>query len=217
MGVALAVDWRFGWSSEMVRRISHPVIFFGRWISVADKRWNSGGQTQRICRGSMVTVALVLVSFFIGFATQLLIEGIVGEGMLSTLVVGLIAWPFVAARSLYTHVDDILSPLLRGDMEAARENVAKIVGRDPNKLSEVGIRKAAIESLAENSSDGVVAPIFWGACFGLGGVFAYKMINTLDSMIGYRNEKYEYFGKFAARLDDVANWVPARLTAVLLA
>jgi adenosylcobinamide-phosphate synthase len=130
---------------------------------------------------------------------------------------GVLAWPFVASRSLYDHVRAVARPLGSGDVEAARKAVSMIVGRDPAKLDEAGIARAAIESLAENASDGVVAPIFWGVLFGLPGIFGYKAINTLDSMIGHRSERHEYFGWAAARIDDVANFVPARLTGAMFA
>ncbi len=108
-------------------------------------------------------------------------------------------------------------PLAAGDIDAARQAVSMIVGRDPARLDEAGIARAAIESLAENTSDGVVAPLFWGALFGLPGIAGYKAINTLDSMIGHRNERHEAFGWAAARIDDVANIIPARLTGLLFA
>jgi adenosylcobinamide-phosphate synthase len=133
------------------------------------------------------------------------------------LVVGILAWPLVAGRSLYDHVAAVTRPLQLHDVEGARAAVSRIVGRDPSTLDEAGIARASIESLAENASDGVVAPVFWGAIFGLPGIVAYKAINTLDSMIGHRTPHFEAFGWAAARIDDVANFIPARLTAALFA
>jgi len=121
----------------------------------------------------------------------------------------------VALRSLHDHVAAVANPLLGGDIAAARGAVSRIVGRDPAALDEAGIARAAIESLAENTSDGIVAPVFWGAVFGLPGILGYKAINTLDSMIGHRSERHEAFGWAAARIDDVANFIPARLTGFL--
>lgn len=129
----------------------------------------------------------------------------------------LICSSLLASRSLHAHVAAIARPLASGDTEAAREAVAMIVGRDPHQLDEAGIARAGLESLAENASDGVIAPLFWGAIFGLPGLAGYKAINTLDSMIGHRNETYAAFGGFAARLDDIANLVPARITGMLFA
>jgi adenosylcobinamide-phosphate synthase len=131
------------------------------------------------------------------------------------VLVGILAWPLVALRSLHDHVAAVANPLLGGDIAAARDAVSRIVGRDPAALDEAGIARAAIESLAENASDGIVAPVFWGALFGLPGILGYKAINTLDSMIGHRSERHEAFGWAAARIDDVANFIPARLTGFL--
>ena len=121
----------------------------------------------------------------------------------------------LAFRDLHDHVAAVAGGL-RVDLESGRAAVSRIVGRDPNALDEAAIGRASIESLAENASDGVVAPAFWFLVFGLPGICAYKAINTLDSMIGHRNDRYEDFGKVAARLDDGVNWIPARLTAVLI-
>ncbi len=131
------------------------------------------------------------------------------------MIVGIMSWPLVALRSLHDHVAAVARPLQAGDIAAARVAVAQIVGRDPAILDEAGIARAAIESLAENASDGIVAPVFWGALFGLPGIIGYKVINTLDSMIGHRTERHEAFGWASARIDDLANIVPARLTGLL--
>jgi adenosylcobinamide-phosphate synthase len=123
----------------------------------------------------------------------------------------------LAQRSLHDHVLAVATGFQQGGLEGGRDAVAMIVGRDPAMLDESGIVRASIESLAENFSDGVVAPAFWYCVFGLPGLFAYKMINTADSMIGYRNEKYLWFGRAAAQIDDLANWLPARLSTLILA
>jgi adenosylcobinamide-phosphate synthase len=132
-------------------------------------------------------------------------------------VLALIASIFIAQRSLYQHVARVRSAFAEGGLAGARKAVARIVGRDPEQLDEAGICRAAIESCAENFSDGVVAPVFWLALLGLPGLIAYKTINTADSMIGHRSERYKSFGWAAARLDDLVNLVPARLSALLLA
>ena len=129
----------------------------------------------------------------------------------------LIAASLLASRSLYEHVAAVATALGSGDVAAAREAVAHIVGRDPQGLNEAGIARAALESLAENASDAVVAPLFWGLLLGLPGIAAYKAVNTLDSMIGHRTARYQRFGQCAARLDDAVNWLPARLTGALFA
>jgi len=137
--------------------------------------------------------------------------------MAGVLLGGVLAWPLLAVRSMHDHVSAVAKPLARGDLFAARQAVAMIVGRDPERLGQEGVARAALESLAENSSDGIVAPLFWGVIGGLPGIAVYKAINTMDSMIGHRNDRYEDFGKAAARLDDLVNWGPARLTGLLFA
>jgi len=132
------------------------------------------------------------------------------------IVESLIAAIFLAQKSLDSHVRAVFRELKRGKIEQARHEVSKIVGRDPERLDEVGICRAAIESLSENSSDGVIAPAFWFLLAGLPGLLAYKMINTADSMIGHKNDRYANFGFAAARLDDFANILPARLTVLLI-
>ena len=128
---------------------------------------------------------------------------------------GLLAWPLLAVRSMHDHVAAVARPLAAGDLVAARAAVAMIVGRDPAGLDAAGMVRAAVESLAENTSDGIVAPVFCGVLFGLPGIAAYKAINTLDSMIGHRTPRHEAFGWASARIDDLANFIPARLTGLV--
>jgi adenosylcobinamide-phosphate synthase len=133
-----------------------------------------------------------------------------------TVALGLIASTLIAQRSLYQHVAKVRTAFASGGLTEARQAVAMIVGRDPEQLDEAGVSRAAIESCAENFSDGVVAPVFWLALFGLPGILVYKAINTADSMIGHRNARYEQYGWAAARLDDLVNLAPARLAGALL-
>jgi adenosylcobinamide-phosphate synthase len=158
---------------------------------------------------------LLIIALACGFGWA--VQRMIASPWSRLVVIGILAMPFVALRSLYEHVAAVARPLRAGDVAAARSAVAMIVGRDPDRLDEAAIARAAIESLAENTSDGVVAPVFWGALFGLPGIIGYKAINTLDSMIGHRTERHEAFGWAAARIDDVANFVPARLTGLLFA
>ncbi|WP_424927574.1 adenosylcobinamide-phosphate synthase CbiB [Amaricoccus tamworthensis] len=213
MLVALVVDAAFGWPDRVYRRIGHPVTWIGRmigqleaWLGAEDQddaaRFRAGTATAVIVIGVVVVVAVMVAATLPG-------------GVLGMVIGGILAAPLVAARSLHDHVGDVEAPLSAGDVDGARQEVAKIVGRDPSRLDEAGIARAALESLAENTSDGVTAPLFWGLLFGLPGIAGYKAVNTLDSMIGYRNARYEWFGKFAARFDDVVNYVPARLTGLV--
>ena len=215
MAVAIGLDALLGWPSFIVARIGHPVIWLGALIGALDTHWNRANDAPGLRRLAGVAAALLVicVAAGLGFAVQSLMNSawsrIVGVGILSA--------PFVATRSLYEHVGAVARPLGAGDVAAARTAVAMIVGRDPAKLDEAGIARAAIESLSENASDGIVAPVLWGALLGLPGIIGYKAINTLDSMIGHRSERHEDFGWASARIDDVANLVPARLTGLLFA
>ncbi|WP_027571890.1 adenosylcobinamide-phosphate synthase CbiB [Bradyrhizobium sp. WSM1743] len=213
MVVAMALDALLGWPAPLFARIGHPVTWLGRLIAVIDAAWNRASDPPAWRRAAGVAGALVVValSVVLGWGLQSLLPA----GWIEIVLVGILAWPLVALRSLHDHVAAVAKPLQAGDIAAAREAVSRIVGRDPAALDEAGIARAAIESLAENASDGVVAPVLWGALFGLPGILGYKAINTLDSMIGHRSERHEAFGWAAARIDDVANFIPARLTGLL--
>jgi adenosylcobinamide-phosphate synthase len=163
--------------------------------------------------GICVALAVIALAAGVGWACAAMLPG----GWPGLILAAILAWPLVAARSMHDHVDAVARPLIAGNLPAARQAVSMIVGRDPSQLDAAGIARAATESLAENTSDGIVAPLFWGAIFGLPGIAAYKAINTLDSMIGHRSIRHEAFGWAAARIDDVANLIPARLTGILFA
>jgi adenosylcobinamide-phosphate synthase len=215
MLVALGLDALFGWPRWLYQWFGHPVTWIGQLIDMLDKRLNLPERSAVWRRGAGVAAALIVV-----MATAVVASGfalLVPEGALGVLLTGIVAWPLIAARSLYEHVAAVVGPLNRGDLAAARGAVSQIVGRDPSKLEAGGIGRAAIESLAENTSDGVVAPMFWGVCFGLPGIAAYKALNTLDSMIAHRTPRHAAFGWASARMDDFANLLPARLTALLFA
>nr|QIP10665.1 cobalamin biosynthesis protein CobD [Bradyrhizobium symbiodeficiens] len=213
MMLAMAVDALLGWPSWLFARIGHPVTWLGQMIGAIDSGWNRASDPPAFRRGAGIAGALVVIAFSVavGWVLQVLLP----SGWIQIALLGVMAWPLVALRSLHDHVAAVADPLLAGDIAAARDAVSRIVGRDPAALDEAGIARAAIESLAENASDGIVAPVFWGALFGLPGILGYKAINTLDSMIGHRSERHEAFGWAAARIDDVANFIPARLTGFL--
>ncbi len=215
MAVAMVVDALVGWPDRLFARIGHPVTWLGRLIAALDQRWNRAADAPRKRRAVGVFAALIVIGVASGLA--LAVQTAMPQGWGRVVLLGVLAWPFVALRSLRDHVAAVARPLQAGDIAGARRAVSMIVGRDPNQLDEAGIARAAIESLAENTSDGVVAPLFWGALFGLPGIAGYKAINTLDSMIGHHTERHEFFGWAAARIDDVANVIPARLTGLLYA
>lgn len=213
MLAACLIDAALGWPDRLHRRIGHPVMWIGAGIGALERRWNRGSPARRRAMGAL-TVALVVSA---AAAPALAAQVMLPSGWPVLLIGGALAWPLLALRSLHEHVAAVSAPLSRGDLAGARRAVAMIVGRDPERLDEAGIARAALESLAENSSDGIVAPVFWGLVAGLPGIAAYKAINTLDSMIGHRNARYEDFGKAAARLDDLVNLIPARLTGLFFA
>lgn len=213
MAVGLAIDALLGWPAGLYRRIGHPVTWIGRLITGIETRWNRGGAGRRRIAGGFCVLATLAAAILPAAAVQ----AVLPSGPVGILLGATVAWPWIAARSLHDHVAAVARPLARGDLPGAREAVAMIVGRDPARLDDAGVTRAALESLAENASDGVVAPLFWGGVAGLPGLVGYKAINTMDSMIGHRNARYEDFGKTAARLDDLANLIPARLTGLALA
>jgi adenosylcobinamide-phosphate synthase len=217
---ALAFDALIGDPDWLWRRLAHPVALFGAAIGWLDRTLNREGWSpqQRKGAGIASVILIVLMAGSIGLLLQLGLQ----RSFVGNMALGLIASIFVAQRSLYQHVAGVREAFAQGDLDqgglaAARQSVSMIVGRDPELLDEAGVCRAAIESCAENFSDGVVAPVFWLALLGLPGLIAYKAINTADSMIGHRNERYESFGWAAARLDDLVNLIPARLSALLLA
>jgi len=210
MLVAMAIDAVLGWPAPLYARIGHPVTWLGHLIAALEARLNHAGTNRRL-RGVLTAAVVIGVAGLIGLVLQLALP----RSWVGIVLGGVLAWPLVALRAMHDHVDAVAQPLERGDLGAARAAVSMIVGRDPAQLDTAGVARAALESLAENSSDGIVAPLFWGVVAGLPGIAAYKAINTLDSMIGHRNARYEDFGWASARIDDVVNLLPARLTGVL--
>ncbi|MSU90464.1 cobalamin biosynthesis protein CobD [Rhodobacteraceae bacterium 2CG4] len=215
MLLALGLDAIFGWPAALYRRIGHPVTWIGALIARLDRAWNDDAAPARarVLRGA-AAVAVVLAAAVLPAA---LVTAALPGGWAGVALTGVLAAPLLAGRSLHDHVARVARPLARGDLPGARLAVSMIVGRDPASLDAPGIARAALESLGENASDGVIAPLFWGVLLGLPGIAGYKAVNTLDSMIGYRTARHDAFGRVAARLDDAANWVPARLTALCFA
>ena len=213
---ALVLDWFVGDPDRIWRRWPHPVVWFGQVVGFLDKRLNHAGAAarQQVRAGALAFFAMLALAVIAGMVLHgfLRMFGPLGW-LLETVIVSV----FLAQKSLADHVRAVATGLRAGGLDGGRRAVSMIVGRDPNSLDRAGVSRAAIESLAENFSDGVVAPAFWYALLGLPGLFAYKMINTADSMIGHRTEKYLHFGRWSARADDFANYVPARLSAAIIA
>ena len=205
----------FGYPDWLYRRIRHPVVWLGAIIGGLGRMLNRPGLGHglRYVLGMVATLATVALAACAGVAVPALLPSS-AAGFWAEAV---IASSLICSRSLYVHVAAVSSPLTAADLTGARAALAQVVGRETAELPSEGVTRAALESLAENTSDGVVAPLFWGVVFGLPGIAAYKAVNTLDSMIGHRDARYAAFGGFAARLDDAANFIPARLTGLLFA
>nr|WP_298682709.1 adenosylcobinamide-phosphate synthase CbiB [uncultured Dongia sp.] len=212
--IAVLADAALGEPFWLYRRMAHPIVLIGAVIAWADRRFNreSDGDARRKRRGMMVTVMLVAAALGLGCVIQAALLSL----PLGPLWLGLAMSTLIAQQSLYVHVADVAKAMELSGLEGGRIAVARIVGRDPEALDVGGVSRAAIESLAENFSDGIVAPIFWGLVLGLPGMLAYKVINTMDSMIGHKTPRHQAFGWAAARLDDVVNLPASRLSAVLL-
>ena len=210
--IALAI----GWVSDLIFGdppcLPHPVVGFGKMIACGEHRLNRG--SRRVLKGGVMAVVLILLVFFVVWGIRRLMLAYLSTWWLLPLDAVLIFY-CLAGTTLIREVREVFRAVERS-LEEGRTQVARIVGRDTSQLSAQEVRTAALETLAENLSDGVIAPLFWFALLGTPGMMAYKMVNTLDSMIGYRTERYKDFGCLAAHIDDVANYIPARLTALLM-
>lgn len=213
--LAIGLDAVAGEMRWLFRVLPHPVVAIGRLIATLDKRLNKPAlpESERKGRGMVLVALMAMLALALGGGISFIARVIPHLWLLEVFV----AATLLAQRSLFEHVDDVARALEGKGLEAGRHAVSRIVGRDPQSLDEHGVARAAIESLAENFSDAVVAPIFWYALFGLPGLLLYKTVNTLDSMVGYRTDTYRAFGWASARLDDVMNWLPARLAGLIIA
>lgn len=210
---ALLVEGVVGWP----RRLPHPVVWIGGLIAGLERRWNRVERPEggRCLLGVVVVMILLAVAGGVGWGLERLAAmAPFWPGLMLVVVCGATG---LAARSLFDHVRAVARPLTAGDLPAARLAVGMIVGRDVAAMDEGEVAAAALESLAESFCDGVVAPVFWFVLGGLPGLFAYKAINTADSMIGHMEPRWRAFGWAAARTDDVMNWIPARIGGALIA
>ena len=213
------MDWLFvilplllGWFLDLLigdpAWLPHPVVGFGKMISFGEHRLNKG--THRKLKGALMAIVLISMVFAVAYFGLSILPplGRVGVGLI-------LIFYCLAGTTLIREVRQVFLALDRS-LDEGRKQVARIVGRDTSELSAQEVRTAALETLAENLSDGVIAPLFWFAILGIPGMLAYKMVNTLDSMIGYKTDRYRDFGCWAAHIDDIANYIPARLTALLM-
>jgi adenosylcobinamide-phosphate synthase len=214
---ALLIEAAFGYPRALFRRIEHPVIWMGAALERVEAHLNvtSLPEERRRLNGLLAIVALLGVTILVALALQLAVHRLLPP-FLAIAALALCAGTLLAQRSLYAHVQAVADALDAGGAEAGRATVANIVGRDTESLDATGVARAAIESLAENFSDAVVAPAFWCALGGLPGIAAYKAVNTADSMIGHLTPRHRAFGWTAAKLDDVLNLPASRLAAFFL-
>lgn len=213
---ALGLDAALGWPRTLYRLAGHPVGWFARLIDAAERHWN-GPERRFGTRRLLGLLTVLLLTGLVG-GTAWLVQSLLLErlGAFGWAAVALLAWPAIAQRSLFDHVRAVADALDGEGLPAARAAVGAIVGRDTAALDEGGISRAAIESLAESFCDGVTAPAIWLLVLGLPGAWTYKAVNTADSLIGHREERWRAFGWAAARADDLLNLIPARLSALLI-
>lgn len=208
---ALMVEAMIGYPDALHRRVPHPVVWIGRLISSMDRGWNRGNADAQRWAGIGAACVLIVGSAAIGVVLEFGLTGWLG---LAVLI--LMTTTGLAQRSLYQHAQRVSVPLEKGDTLGARQALSMIVGRDTDNLDERAISSAATESLAESFCDGIVAPAFWFLIAGLPGLFVFKAISTADSQIGHMDDRYRYFGWAAARADDLMNFVPARISGLLI-
>ena len=201
--VSLLVGWLLDLLFGDPARLPHPVVWFGKAIAFFEHRLNKG--SHRKLKGALTAVFLIAATYAVGLILNSQFP----------ILIFLVVFYCLAGTTLIREVREVFRAVDRS-LEEGRKQVARIVGRDTSELSAQEVRTAALETLAENLSDGVIAPLFWFAILGVPGMLAYKMVNTLDSMIGYKTERYRDFGCWAAHIDDIANYIPARLTALLM-
>ncbi|WP_246263557.1 adenosylcobinamide-phosphate synthase CbiB [Caulobacter soli] len=214
VALALGLEAALGYPAALNRLVGHPVAWPAAMIEMLERRWNrpTASDRRRRLLGVVLVVLLVVASVLLGEAVQRFL----GPSLPALAIVALIATTGLAQRSLHDHVVAVLSPLEAGDLPTARAAVAMIVGRDTDQLDAEGVAAAALESLAESFNDGVVAPAFWLLIGGLPGLFAYKSVNTADSLVGHMEPRWRMFGWASARTDDLMNLIPARAAGALI-
>lgn len=224
MLLVLLIAWLLDLLLGDPARLPHPIVYMGKWIAFGERHLNKG--CHRKLKGALFSLTSICGVFILtwGILTLTTVPeaATVPESfafgfpsILPHAIGALLLFFCLAGHTLRKEVRMVFEALEQG-LDKGRQQVARIVGRDTAQLSEQEVRTAALETLAENLSDGVIAPLFWFLLLGVPGAMAYKMINTLDSMIGYQNERYKYFGCWAAHIDDIANYIPARITAFLI-
>lgn len=221
--IILLLSLLMGWGLDLIFgdpiNLPHPVVYMGKWIAKGEHLLNCSNH--RIFKGAIFAVFSIFTTFAVPFVLLKGIRSFLGEthqetaSIILLLIQSILVFYCLAGKTLRNEVKMVFEATDRS-LEDGRKQVARIVGRDTQQLSAQEVRTAALETLAENLSDGVIAPLFWFCILGVPGMLAYKMVNTLDSMIGYKNVRYKDFGCWAAHIDDVANYLPARITAFIM-
>ena len=214
--VSLLIGWLLDLFFGDPSKLPHPIVWFGKAIAFCEHRLNR--ENHRKLKGALTAIFLIAATFALTWILRYILNSLLpfcGINLFTCIFDALIIFYCLAGTTLIREVRAVFIALDRS-LNEGRKQVARIVGRDTSELSAQEVRTAALETLAENLSDGVIAPLFWLAILGTPGMLAYKMVNTLDSMIGYKTERYKDFGCWAAHIDDIANYIPARLTAFLM-
>jgi adenosylcobinamide-phosphate synthase len=212
--IAVLVDAYWGDEHFLWRKVPHPIIYVGRYIKFLDIEFNRKefSDKSKFFNGFIVIfISVIGIYFLTGILEDLLFDNAYGN-----IILGFLVSTLLSGKSLFSHVKSIYDDLMRDDIESAKFNLSKIVSRDVDKLDESSITRGSIESLSENFCDGYISPIFWFLVSGLPGLVIYKFISTADSLIGYKNDKYIKFGKCAAKIDDIMNFIPARISSLFI-
>jgi adenosylcobinamide-phosphate synthase len=212
---AILIDVALGWPSLLFRLLGHPVTWLGKIINLLDANLNKSSYSDNTRKfNGFIILLICLILILIIFITIQKILAYIPFGIFIAMI---FTWPLIAINSMHKHVKDILEDFKKNKIQYIRKSVSKVVGRNTLKMNKTNLVRASIESLGENTSDGIIAPIFLGLIFGLPGIALYKTINTLDSMIGYKNKKYKDFGWASAKIDDLVNVIPSRITGFFYA
>ena len=212
--IGMFLEICFDWPKLIYEKIKHPVVWIGSLIKILDNNFNKKKYThyKRKVLGFFSLIICLIVSLFFFFLTSMLLRNIFFVEIFYIFII----WAFVCSRSLFSHINQISNDIEENNLYKAKVSLSKVVGRDTHNLRKKQVIRASLESLSESTSDGIVAPIFWYFLLGIPGLIVFKTVNTLDSMIGYKTEKYFSFGYASAKLDDLLNYLPSRLTGLMI-
>ncbi len=211
----LLLEFFFDWPKFLYKKIKHPIVWIGSLINFFDYLFNNSSYSYNMRK--FLGFLTLFLCIFINLFFILILSYLVKYQICLDVIYIIIVWSMLSSRSLYTHIKKVENQLKRNNLAEARDSLSHIVGRDTKKMRKKAIIRSTLESLSENTSDGIIAPIFWYFILGLPGLITYKTVNTLDSMIGYKSKKYLEFGFASAKIDDLFNFFPSRLTGLIFA